>query len=151
VFTLLPAHTDLLTCDVSYAHWHDILHIDPDIVTIFRRPWIRVYSTTGRLHPHTVCVIHCMYVISSPSLIFNKQIKTKPFSQNFSLCDWMTAKILYCLTFVSFHCSVCLVSCLCYCTVFHFMLHYVTSIHLIITTKFYQPQFYNKYEQSRIN
>jgi len=26
------AGTDLLTCDVSYAHWHDILHIDPTLL-----------------------------------------------------------------------------------------------------------------------
>ena len=29
MFTHSPAHTDLLTCDVSYAHGPDILHIDP--------------------------------------------------------------------------------------------------------------------------
>jgi len=44
MFTLSAAHTDLMTCDVSYAHWHDILHIhstlllfleDSEIVYLF--------------------------------------------------------------------------------------------------------------------
>ena len=34
MFTLSPAHTDLLTFDVSYSysHWPDILHIDPTLL-----------------------------------------------------------------------------------------------------------------------
>ena len=32
MFTFSPAHTDLLTCDVSYAHRHDILHSDPTLL-----------------------------------------------------------------------------------------------------------------------
>jgi len=30
--TLSPAPTELLTCDVSYAHIPDILHIDPTLL-----------------------------------------------------------------------------------------------------------------------
>ena len=33
MFTLSRAHTDLLTCDVSYAHRPDILHIDPTLLS----------------------------------------------------------------------------------------------------------------------
>jgi len=32
VFTFSPAHTDLLTCDDSYAHWPDILQTDPRLL-----------------------------------------------------------------------------------------------------------------------
>ena len=32
MFTLSPAHTDLLMCDVSYPHWHDLLHTDPTLL-----------------------------------------------------------------------------------------------------------------------
>ena len=31
MFTLLPAH-NLLTCDITYAHRPDILHIDPTLL-----------------------------------------------------------------------------------------------------------------------
>ena len=32
MLTLSPAITDLLTCDVRYAHWPDILHTDPTLL-----------------------------------------------------------------------------------------------------------------------
>jgi len=46
MFTLSPAHTDLSTCDVSYARWHDILHIDPTLLLFLENREI-VYKYTS--------------------------------------------------------------------------------------------------------
>ena len=78
VFTLLLAHTDLLTCDVSWERWHDILTPLTWPITIFSRLWncvrwcwwccVGCYSNIKALslyvtprHIDTPAVYHCRH------------------------------------------------------------------------------------------
>ena len=46
VYTFAGTHTDLLSCDVSYAYWHDILHVDPTLLLFLEDREI-VYDVGG--------------------------------------------------------------------------------------------------------
>jgi len=70
VFTLSPAHTDLLTYDVGYIHWHNLLRIDLTLLLFLEdREIVYPGSTDSVQLPMThIHISHWRHSVTNKSL-----------------------------------------------------------------------------------